>query len=56
MKYIETSAKSNINVNDFFRTVGMELIIFAKYNQFYQFKEVINIILNNNIIDLNKKT
>ena len=30
MKYIETSAKSNINVIDTFRTLGMELIISAK--------------------------
>ncbi len=33
----------------------MELINFAKYDQFYQVKEVRNIILNNNNIDLNKK-
>ena len=33
----------------------MELIIFAKYDQFYQVKEVRNIILNNNNIDLDKK-
>ena len=30
MKYIETSAKNNINVVDAFRTLGMELIISAK--------------------------
>ncbi len=30
MKFIETSAKSNINENDAFRTLVMELIISAK--------------------------
>ena len=54
MKYIETSAKNNINVIDAFRTLGMELIISSKDDQFSQGKEVKNIVLNNNI-DLNKK-
>ena len=54
MKYIETSAKNNINVVDAFRTLGMELIISSKDDQFSQGKEVKNIVLNNNI-DLNKK-
>ena len=45
MKYIETSAKNNINVVDAFRTLGMELIISSKDDQFSQGKEVKNIVL-----------
>ena len=41
MKFIETSAKSNINEIDAFRTLGMELIISAKDDliNFVKFKK-----------------
>ena len=55
MKFIETFAESNINVIEAFITLCMELIIFAKDSQFCQVKEVKNIVLNDNNIDLNKK-
>ena len=47
--------KSNINVIEAFITLCMELIIFAKDSQFCQVKEVKNIVLNDNNIDLNQK-
>jgi Ras-related protein Rab-1A len=55
MKYVETSAKDNINVIDAFSTLGMELIAASQDNhQIGQVKEMKKIILNDNM-DLNKK-
>ena len=55
MKYVETSAKDNINVIDAFSTLGMELIAASQDNhQIGQVREMKKIILNDNM-DLNKK-
>jgi len=55
MKYVETSAKDNINVIDAFSILGMELIAASQDNhQIGQVKEMKKIILNDNM-DLNKK-
>ena len=53
MKYLETSAKNNINVIDAFSTLGKELIISSQDDQIGQYKETKKIVLNDKM-DLNK--